>query len=100
MSLYSVQHAIYLLKRDKVLAERFKAAPDEVLSAWELSDAERQALRNGDFVALYRMGVHPLLLAPYSRLLGVPRPQYLAALAVAKGERRMVSALGVQEREG
>lgn len=92
MSLFQVQRVMYASKRDKALAARLKSSPDATLAEFDLTEAERHALRDGDLAALYRMGVHPLLLAPYSRLLGIARPDYHAALAPLCGERPMRSA--------
>ena len=48
---------------------------------------EITALASGDLAALYTMGVHPLLLAPYSRFMAIPRPKYQSALDPLRGLR-------------
>ena len=45
----------------------------------------------GDLAALYKMGVHPLLLAPYSRFMAIPRPKYQSALDPLRGLRTLRS---------
>jgi hypothetical protein len=78
MSLYQVQSLIY--QRLK----RFGAGTDDGvvhLDGYELSDDERQALKSDDVGALYRMGVHPVLINAYCRCLGILRDDYRRLLA-------------------
>jgi hypothetical protein len=91
MSLYTVQRAIFRMKKDKPFVKAFLDDPDAALATAGLTDQEQAALRDGDLAALYRMGVHPLLLAPYSRIMGIPRPRYQELLAPLAGQRRMQS---------
>jgi hypothetical protein len=37
------------------------------------------------------MGVHPLLCAPYARMMGIPRPKYVELLAPLRGLRQLQS---------
>lgn len=92
MSLYGVQRVLFLLKNDQAFAAGFKSDAYEALAPADLADAERRALMDGDLATLYGMGAHPLLLAPYSRFMGIARPDYQAALAPLKGTRRLRSA--------
>ena len=91
MSLYAVQRTIFRLKKDKAFAKAFQEDAKAAVADVELTDEERAALTGGDLAALYRMGVHPLLLAPYSRAVGIPRPRYQELLAPLEGLRRMRS---------
>lgn len=91
MSLYTVQSAIYRMKKDKPFAAGFKQDPAAALAPLEMSPEERAALSSGDLAALYAMGVHPLLLAPYARLMEIPRPRYQALLAPLQGLKKMRS---------
>lgn len=91
MSVYGANKFIYQLKKDKALQQSFRAAPDDALAGFPLEPDERQALKSGDLATLYARGVHPLLLAPYSRFMQIPRPKYQASLAPLKGVRRMKS---------
>jgi hypothetical protein len=45
-----------------------------------LTDDERRALRERDVAALYRMGVHPVLLNGYCRAAGLGRNDYRTLL--------------------
>ena len=91
MSLYGLQKAMYLLKKDKGLQQSFRQDAAAALAGQEITPAELAALAGGDLQALYRMGVHPLLLAPYSRMMGIPRPKYQELLTPLKGVQRLRS---------
>lgn len=93
MSLYAMQKAIFDLKRDKQRAALLRTAPLLALQGAELTHDELSAMTRGDLATLYLMGVHPLLLAPYSRMLGISRSDYQRALAPLKGKRRFSSDL-------
>ena len=91
MSLHGVHTFMYRLKNDETLQQNFKQRSEAAFAGFELTDAEIRALREGDVVSLYNMGAHPLLLVPYSRYAGIPRPEYLAKLAPLKGSRVLKS---------
>jgi hypothetical protein len=80
LTVYALQKLIREVNRDRLVREAFFAAPSEVAGAYELSDAERAALVSRDYGALYRLGVHGLLLRPFSILHSVPEPEYLRAI--------------------
>jgi hypothetical protein len=94
MTLYAVQSTLFRLKKDKAFAQAFRTDAAAALEPLELTDAERAALGDGDLAALYRMGAHPLLLAPYARLMAIPRPRYQALLEPLRGTMRMSSRIG------
>lgn len=80
MSRYMLQKAIREINRNPGVREAFFAAPGEMLKPWPLTDEERGALVARDYGALYRLGVHGLLLRPFSLLHAVPEPDYLQAI--------------------
>lgn len=80
MSAYALQKLIREINRDPRTRAAFFANPHEAASAYELTDAERAALVGRDYGALYRLGVHGLLLRPFSILHQVPEPEYLRAI--------------------
>lgn len=80
MSRYALQKAIREINRDTKTREAFFAAPEDTLERWPLNDEERRALVARDYGALYRLGVHGLLLRPFSLLHAVPEPEYLSAI--------------------
>jgi len=92
MSLYEVQRLIHRLNIDPAAVERFRTAPAALLQEYALDDAERAALLAGDVPALWRMGVHPLLLLHYARARRIPMPEVYRQLRPLAGERRLVSA--------
>jgi hypothetical protein len=82
---------MFRLKNDEQLQSQFEAARTEAFAGFLLSDEEKRALLEGDLETLYRIGVHPLLLAPFSRYAKIPRPTYRVRLATLKGTRRFIS---------
>jgi hypothetical protein len=80
VSLYALQKAIRDINRKPDVRASFLATPEEALRSYSLSDEERQALVSRDYTQLYRMGVHGLLLRPFSLLHQVAEADYLAAI--------------------
>jgi Aromatic-ring-opening dioxygenase LigAB, LigA subunit len=80
VSLYQLQKLIREINRNATVRERLMATPDELCAEWKLEETEGKALAERDYGALYRMGVHGLLLRPLSIIHGVAEPDYLAAI--------------------
>jgi len=80
MSAYSLQKMIRDINRDPALRERYFSDARQVFPGYELSEAEREAVLARDFGALYRLGVHGLLLRPFSIMHQVSEPDYLSAI--------------------
>lgn len=80
MSLYSLQKLIREINRNPSVRGRFMEAPAIVAAEWTLTDEERLALVQRDFGALYRLGVHGLLLRPFSIIHQVSEPDYLRSI--------------------
>jgi hypothetical protein len=80
VSLYGLQKLIREINRNPAIRARFEQAPEALLAEWELTADERAALIGRDYGRLYRMGVHGLLLRPFSILHGVPEPEYLGLI--------------------
>lgn len=80
MALYPLQKLIRQVNTNPDTRRAYFAAPAEVMAQYDLDDAEKTALKEQDFRALYRMGVHGLLLRPFSILHGVSEPDYLRAI--------------------
>jgi hypothetical protein len=80
MSLYALQKAIRDVNRDPVKRAAFFEAPAAVAAQYPLSEAERAALHACDYATLYAMGVHGLLLRPFSILHAVSEADYLRAI--------------------
>jgi hypothetical protein len=80
MSTYNLQKAIRDINRRPEARAEVESAPDAFAARYELADAEKSALLALDYGALYRLGVHGLLLRPFSLLRAVPEADYLAAI--------------------
>jgi len=91
MSLLGIHSFIYRLKNDSAIRSAFQRRDKDAFGGFDLTDDEKAALRSGDVATLYRLGVHPLLLAPYSRYAGLARSKYQATLAPLKGLRQLHS---------
>lgn len=87
MTLHVVERLLHELNRDPARAARFREDPTHELEKRDLTEEERKMITDRDVLALYRHGVHPLLLAPASRFFGLDQEEFRAALAPAIGER-------------
>jgi hypothetical protein len=81
MSLYQLQKLIYHVNRDASLRERYRRDPGELIRGYDLTEEEATALLNVDVRALYRLGVHSLLLRPFTLLHKISNDDYAKALA-------------------
>lgn len=80
MGSYALQKAIYDHLNPKGRPGPPELEPETLRARYGLGEAEIRALCEGDVGALYRLGVHPVLLNSYARAR-VPRDRYRAALA-------------------
>ncbi len=80
MSIYALQKLIREINRNPGVRERFMEAPDALLAEHELSEVEGSALVERDYRKLYALGVHGLLLRPFSIIHQVSEPDYLDAI--------------------
>ncbi len=92
MSLYEVERLIHKLNVDPALLARYRETPTAVLDEYTLDEAERTALATGDAAALWRLGVHPLLMLHYTRAQRIPMPEMYQQIKPLAGERRLLSA--------
>jgi hypothetical protein len=81
MSLYQLQKLLYQVNRDPAQRERYRQDPAAFLKGYELTEREAAAVSKVDVRALYTLGVHPLLLRPFSLLHRVSNEDYAKALA-------------------
>lgn len=88
MSLHAVERMLYELNRNASKVEEFQQDPQGLMEGRDLDPEERRMLLEGDVLALYRHGVHPLLLAPASRFFGLDQQRFREALQPAVGERK------------
>ena len=80
MSLYQLQKLIYHVNRDPAQRERYRQDAAAFISSYELTDEEANAALSIDVRMLYAMGVHSLLLRPFSLLHRVSNEDYAKAL--------------------
>ncbi len=80
MSLYQVQKLIQTVNRDQDSRERFLESRKDLAEEFELTEAEHAAVVGLKIHTLYEMGVHPLLLRPFTIIHGVSEPDYLKAI--------------------
>jgi hypothetical protein len=98
MSKYLLNKFLYTVDRDSDLVEAYRADPYGLVARWEaeylsdltgvdserttwssFTDAEREALNNHDYVALFEMGAHPFLtLTLFIALFERDHPQPLS----------------------
>jgi aromatic-ring opening dioxygenase LigAB LigA subunit len=81
MSLYQLQKLIYHVNRDPSHRERYRRDPAAFVKGYELSEEEAAAALNVDVRKLYSLGVHSLLLRPFTLLHQVSNEDYAKALA-------------------
>lgn len=94
MSLYAVQKLIYQLNRDPQVRAHFvrdlggllTQSSDQLLAQYELTEEERNAIRDPDIGLLYVMGVNGQLLMHYAALRGFEWNAYIEAMR--EGERK------------
>ena len=80
MSAYTLQKAIREINRDPAARSGFMAAPMQALDGKGLTAEERDALVARDYRALYKLGVHGLILRPFSIINGTSEQDYLTAI--------------------
>jgi hypothetical protein len=80
MSLYSLQKLIRQVISDDAFRDAYLSSAAAAAAPFDLTEAEREALLRCDYGALYRSGVHGLLLRPFSIIHGVSEQDYLAAI--------------------
>ncbi len=81
MSLYQLQKLIYHVNRDAAGRQRYRQDPAAFIADYDLTDQERNAAINVDVRTLYQLGVHPLLLRPFTLLHKISNEAYAQALA-------------------
>jgi hypothetical protein len=80
VSLYALQKLIREINRNPGVRTRFFDEHEALLAEHELTEQESTALAARDYRRLYALGVHGLLLRPFSILHKVPEPDYLEAI--------------------
>jgi len=80
MSVYALQKLLRDVNRIPGRREAYFKSPAAFAQGYELTEREREALLGVDVRALYDMGVHGLILRPFTILHKVSDPEYVKAL--------------------
>lgn len=86
MSLYYTQKLLYQLNRDPSVRRRYETDLDGLLTEYDLTEEEIQAIRKPDIGLLYVLGVNGQLLMHYAALHQYEWNEYLEAMR--EGVRR------------
>ena len=86
MSIYTVNQLCHRVFHDVAFREAVKRDPAAAIADWPFTDAEREALLEGDVARLYEWGAHPFLLAHFTRweLFGLKHPIYAERMRAAR----------------
>jgi hypothetical protein len=80
MSLYALQKLIRDVNRKPACREAYFQSAEKFAAAYDLEPDERAAFTGMNIRQLYAMGVHGLLLRPFTLLHNMPEPDYLKAV--------------------
>ena len=80
MTTYVLNKILREVNRNPEQRSAFLADAVSFSKPYDLSDDERAALVARDIRRLYALGVHGLILRPFTILLGMSEPDYLAAI--------------------
>ena len=75
-----MQKFLFDINRDPDLQRQFRADQAAVLNRYALSEEERSALAAGDIGLIYVLGANGQLLMHFAAMLGMPWPDYIAAM--------------------
>jgi hypothetical protein len=81
MSLYQLQKLIYEVNRNPERRDTYRTDQAGFVARYQLTHEEQRAIIELDVRKLYRLGVHPLLLRPFTLLHRVSNEDYAKALA-------------------
>lgn len=89
MSVYAIDKLCRDALHDLDFREALKRDPGTAIASRDLTDAERNALLEGDVVRLYEWGCHPFLLAYLTRwnLFGITPALYNQRIRTAHDAR-------------
>ncbi len=80
MSLYVLQKMIREVNRLPARREAYFASREDFAQGYDITPDERDAFVRFDVTKLYSLGVHGLLLRPFTLLHKMPEPEYLSAI--------------------
>lgn len=80
MSIYVLQKMIREVNREPGRREAYFASREDFAQGYDITPEERDAFVRHDITKLYGLGVHGLLLRPFTLLHKMPEADYLAAI--------------------
>jgi hypothetical protein len=80
VSTYALQKLLREVNRWPERRAAFFAGQEQFVSGFDLTDEERRAVLDFDVGKLYALGVHGLILRPFTLLHKMPEPEYLARI--------------------
>ncbi len=80
MTTYALNKLLREINRNPQTRQRYMENAESVLDGYNLSPEERRAFLQSDIGALYRLGVHGLILRPFTLLKQMSEPDYLKAI--------------------
>jgi hypothetical protein len=80
MSLYQLQKFLFDLNRNPDVQQRMRADAGALLNDYDLTAEERIAIETKDIGLIYVLGANGQLLMHYAAFLGMPWPEYIAAM--------------------
>ncbi|MDB5599833.1 MAG: Extradiol ring-cleavage dioxygenase LigAB LigA subunit [Xanthobacteraceae bacterium] len=80
MTTYSLSKLLREVNRNPDIRARFMQDAKAVSMEFDLTPEEREAVVSRDIGALYRFGVHGLILRPFTIIHNVSEPDYLTAI--------------------
>jgi len=80
LSSYGLNKMIRDFNRDAASRERCVSAPNDFVAGYDLTAEEAQAFLDRDIGKLYRLGVHGLILRPFTIINRVSETDYLQAI--------------------
>lgn len=92
MSLYHLQKFLYVLNRDESAQASYRSDLEGLLSEYDLTAEEADALRQGDIGLLYVLGVNGQILMHYAAFLGIEWFDYLDKMRAGIEEHGPVRA--------
>ncbi len=80
MSTYALSKLLRDVNRNPDFRQRYFDDKAAFASGYDLSDEEREALLSMDIGKMYKLGVHGLILRPFTLIHQVSEPDYLTAI--------------------
>lgn len=68
---------LYTLNRDNAAKAQFRSDPAELIARFDLTEEEREAVRDHDIGKLYVLGVNGQILMHFAALCGIEWSDYL-----------------------